>query len=496
MKAAALLRAASVLLVAAPAFGPSLAFADVVVHDGGVGRDKDAAARAEEHSGQRPARVLADDVLAGPSRPLASDLTLESCEGDAIPFEPGPRVDALTEAVLGFDLEAADGILSELRTLLSCSSTVVPARTLARVAFLEGALRYDQGVPEQAAVAMADAAVVDGDYPGERGFPAAHLELLSAARDGLQAGRLSVWPGPDVSAVYADGQPVDRAGSQGIELGRGLHLIQVETDDGLRGHWVRTRAAESTLVMPGAGRSVWRAMGSGPGADAGLSLMLQDEFGGRAGDVHVLQYRGRNRYAVTWPAGGGPLAVWDEAAAEAPSKRQPKAGTRAARSTTKAKAGTASGSQDDARRLRLAVGGGWQFVDPFHYALINIDVGVRVVGPLEIGAIARPSFGGVHEFPTPAGADEVVGPLFFVPFGGYAAVRKTGAISPWVGVAGHVAWNQDRLISPEWLGGVTAIGGIDLAPADDAFFLRIEGEAGFLWEAFTGRFAVAAGLRL
>ena len=34
--------------------------------------------------------------------------------------------------------------------------------------------------------------------------------------------------------------------------------------------------------------------------------------------------------------------------------------------------------------------------------------GVRVVGPLEIGAIARPSFGGVHEFPTSPGEIDAV----------------------------------------------------------------------------------------
>ncbi len=128
--------------------------------------------------------------------------------------------------------------------------------------------------------------------------------------------------------------------------------------------------------------------------------------------------------------------------------------------------------------------------------MLAAEIGVRVVGPLEIGAIVRPSFGGVHEFPTAPGEAPISGPLFFVPFGGYAAVRKPGAISPWVGVAGHVAWNQDRLVAPEWLGGVTAIGGIDLAPAKDAFFVRVQGEAGFLWEKFSGRLGVGVGVRL
>jgi hypothetical protein len=456
------------------------ALADVVVHDGGVGRDKDAATRVEEATGQRPARVLADDVLAGPSRPLVAELTMEPCEGDSIEFDASERVDAVLSAVLGFDLEGADAGLTELRTLLACSAELVPARTLARLSFLEGALRFDQGVPEEASAAMSDAAVLDEEYTGERGFPAAHLELLSAARNELRAGKLFLWASPGTKTIYIDGQEIEAAGTEGAELGRGLHLVQLETADGLRGMFVRTRGAQSTLVMPGAGRDLWQQSGSGDGADAGMSLVVQDEFGGRSGDVHLLQYRGRSRRATTWPAGGGAPTVWAEGGAEAAA-------------TKKAPATVDPGTP---RRFRLSVGGGWQFVAPFHYALIAVEAGVRIVGPLEIGAIARPSFGGVHEFPTPAGDPTISGPLFFVPFGGYVAVRKPGAISPWVGVAGHVAWNQDRLVSPEWLGGVTGIGGIDLAPADGAFFVRIHGEAGFLWESFTGRLAVGVGLRL
>ncbi len=478
MSAAARVRAASPVLFAA-LLASSPAAADVVVHDGGVARDKDAASRVEERTGERPARVLSDDVLAGPSRPLVANLTLEPCEGDSIAFEPKQRADAVMSSVLGFNLEGADADLAELRTLLACSADVVPARTLARVSFLEGALRFDQGVPEQASAAMADAAVLDWEYTGERGFPAAHLELLAAARDGLRSGRLFLWAGPGVKSVLVDGQPAEEPGTAGIELGQGLHLVQLETGDGLRGIWVRTSAEEATLVMPGAGRTLWRDSGRGPGGTNGLGLMLLDEFGGRSGDVHVLQYRGRSRTAMTWPAGGGPMVAWQEAEAEpAP--------------TAKAVPGTT----DSPRRLHLAVGAGWQFVEPFHYALLAVEVSVRVVGPLEIGAIARPSFGGVHRFPTPAGAAEISGPLIFVPFGGYAAVRKPGAVSPWGGVAAHVAWNQDRLVSPEWLGGVMGIGGIDLAPGDGAFFLRIHGEAGFLWESFSARLAVGAGLRL
>ena len=483
MRPAARPRAASSIILATVLLSAPAA-ADVVVHDGGVARDKDAASRVEERTGQRPSRVLPDDVLAGPSRPLVANLTVEQCEGDAIKFDPGARADAVMSSVLGFDLEGADSALLELRTLLACSATLVPARTLARVSFLEGALRFDQGVPEQASAAMADAAGLDWEYTGERGFPAAHLGLLAAARDGLRAGRLFLWPGPGVKAVHVDGRAADDPGAAGIELGQGLHLVQLETKDGLHGLWVRTAGAESLMVLPSAGRALWESLSRGPGASQGLGLMILDEFGGRSGDVHVLQYRGRNRFALTWPGGGGTPSVWTDG--DAP-------------------AGT--GGEDDEQheaqpaaestyRLRVAVGGGWQFVEPFHYALLAVEVGVRVVGPLEIGAIARPGFGGMHRFPTPVGTPVIEGPLFFVPFGGYVAVRKAGAVSPWVGVAGHVAWNQDRLVAPEWLAGVAGIGGIDLAPGDGAFFLRIQGEAGFLWESFSGRLAVGAGLRL
>ncbi len=464
------------------------AWADVVVHDGGVSRDRDASGRVERQTGQRPAKVLPADVLAGPSRLLAAEVSVERCEGEGIHFDPTDYLDRATEQVLGFDLEGAAKTLDMLGTLLPCSDTVQPKGLLARASFLRGALLFDEGKEAEARNYMADAAVVDWEYTGERGFPAAHLDLLVQVRDSLSAGRLFLWPGPAARAVHIDGELVEDSGSEGVGLGVGRHLLQIETADGLQGAWIHTKGTESVLVQPGAGRDIWRDLGRSPGGQRAMSLLLRHEFGSRDGAVHTLQYRGGHR-AVTWPIDGGAPEAW-EAGGAADSRTERKPRKKPARKEAKAKE-----PRDWGRRLHVAVGAGYQVAHPHNYAMLAVDVSVRLVGPLELGVLLRPSYGGQVDVQELAGEQPVSRPVFFAPLGLSLGVRKAGAISPFVGVAGQFAWNRDGYSAPEFFGGVAAAGGVDLSPGDGVVAVRIQGEVGVLHTVFNARISGGVAFR-
>ena len=124
---------------------PGLALADIVLHDGGVDRDADVVELVRSRTGSKPRLVLSSDVLAGPTRLLASNATLEQCEGAPIRLELKPKLDGVIDSVLSFELEQAISELDVIETLLPCAAAPVAAEDLARLAFLRGAARFDQG---------------------------------------------------------------------------------------------------------------------------------------------------------------------------------------------------------------------------------------------------------------------------------------------------------------------------------------------------------------
>jgi hypothetical protein len=129
-------------------------------------------------------------------------------------------------------------------------------------------------------------------------------------------------------------------------------------------------------------------------------------------------------------------------------------------------------------RLRIVLSGGYQYVEPFHYAMVKFDLSVRIVGILEVNAFVRPSYGGVHQFPVEDGAAPLEGPVIFVPFGVSLGIRKPGALSPWVAGGGQVAWNRDGLAAAPYLFGAVLHGGLDWSPDGSRLVIRVQGELG------------------
>ncbi len=286
--------------------------ADIVLHDGGVRKDADAARRVQNRSGSPPKLVLSSDILAGPSRLLTANTSLERCEGEPIPLDVTDKLSQVEERLLSFDLRGAARILGVLDTLLPCSASIVTDDILSRTAFLKGSTLLDME-SEEAHVPMKEALSFNIDYAGEKGFPRTHLELLETARREVKAtprGRLFVWLGPGMREVAIDGTLYGDVSSLGVPLYPGLHLMQVQTEQGLRGAWIRTYGTHSTIIFPGSGRGIWADLGESPGGERAMSLMLIDEFRGRQGDIHVIHYRGRQVLGATWPGDGGARVPW------------------------------------------------------------------------------------------------------------------------------------------------------------------------------------------
>jgi hypothetical protein len=669
---------------------PALSHADVVVHDGGVNRDRAAHAVVAARTGSPPHLILSSDVLAGPSRILLKNVTVERCEGRSVKFDVRRKLDQITDKVLAFDLEEARSALQVVRTLLPCSSQLVERRTLARFSFLEGATLLDLGDNEGATLAMRKAAGFDPKYPGERGFPGPHLELLKEQGELIAAvrpGRMFVWPEPRMSEVFINGVEVQNIHNRGVLLKPGAHLLQLVSSTGLQGMWISSQGASSILIFPSSGRAVWADGGNSPGGESAMRLLLQDEFHGREGDVHTIHYQGRRGHGATYPQDGGARVSWKKGSAsskatkkdrpssgrpssgkdsagkgskgdkntgatapsgsstatrneqpqenpsgssaetidqtrksnepsargkagrgevlntpstsadtekEAPSKQPSAAGTTAKKPKSKDKLqpeeaigpstemeeedswddspadswsedeeasdsgndrsktsskenqeeGTDSNLDDESGdvslddeaaadqanpvtpsskkprrkkanprsgkqprqgrstvkkgldgRLRIVLSGGYQFADPFHYAMLGIDVSFRIIGILEVNAFARPSYGGVFDFPVEEGDAAISGPLFFVPFGVSMGIRKPGDLSPWVAGGGQAAWNRDGLSAAAYLFGAVLHGGLDWSPKGSPLVIRVQGEVGNIGLHLNAKVSGGVGLR-
>lgn len=254
-----------------------------------------------------------------------------------------------------------------------------------------------------------------------------------------------------------------------------------------------------------------------------MRLVLLSEFQGRDGDIHVLRFKGRRvASASTYPADGGVHSPWSRArktkggsatSAEATSKarksdkpaREPRPERVAPERVAPEPEPKASRTETiKPHRVRFAIGGGYQYVHPFSYGMISADLNVRLIGPLTVTVFTRPSFGG--QFTVDLGESEPVdGAIILVPFGAGVGLQKhDGSIGPFVFASFQAAPNRVIPLG-SLLVGATVQGGVDFAPDDGPFIVRVEGEVGFLgandnstssfFAGFTGRVGVSVGAR-
>lgn len=307
---------------------PASSWADIVVHDGGVSFDREAAAWVGERTGRVPTRILTPEALGGPDRLLAFGAVAERCEGQPVVLDARARLDRISDSVLSFDLGPAVEALRVLDTLIPCADRPVAARDLARLAFLRGAASFDLGQEAAAAEAMLQAAAFDPTFEGELGFPVAHTQFLASQRAIAAAAApstLYVWTPSGSDKILVDGEETEQIRKNGRSLGRGLHLLQIVRSDAVSGLWVRVEGEVGTIVFPDAGARLWADGGRSPGGERALRLLLFDLFEAREGDIHLIHAKTRVPMAATFPSDGGPRVPWGERAQER-SERAPGTG--------------------------------------------------------------------------------------------------------------------------------------------------------------------------
>jgi hypothetical protein len=227
-----------------------------------------------------------------------------------------------------------------------------------------------------------------------------------------------------------------------------------------------------------------------------MRILLSDEFGSDA-TVHIIRFRGRKHRGATFRANEATVIDWsgEPGRAEGASGGRPeRASSGRTGSGRTAKRPVRVTEDGEPRRVRVAIGGGYQFAMPFHYGFIAIDISGRPIGPLTIAAFARPGYAGIATFEDPD-FGTLEGPVFLVPFGGAAGVQKPGAIAPYVRVGGQVAINRDGADEQVVLGGVVVQGGIDLSPTGSPFLFRAQGEIGHLGAHVNARIWAGVGAR-
>ncbi len=477
---------AALLLLTAAILSPRTARPDVLLHDGGVERDREAIELMRARVGTEPTTVLAGEVLSGPTRTLTANLTLERCHGAPAALQAAERLERIRDAVLSFDIGRSQHEIEGLRSVLTCAAEPVPVTTLAAFWFFQGASLLDQGQEDEGRVAMTRAILVDPAFAEPKGLPTAHSTLLAAVRAAPRPAmsRLFIWPGRVAGQVLVDGSGAEEPSAVGVSVPEGPHLLQIRLPDRVIGLWVTTSGLEAALVEPASGRAIWTDGGRSPGGELAMRLLLADEFHGSEGDVHVIQYRRGRPVGATWKASGGPLVPWEASAPVEEGPRAPPA--RTPREASKPKVRSTAPAPPSSR-VRFVLGGGWAYAHPFHYAMIAVDLDIRLVGPLHLGIFGRPGYGGTFVYPVREGDPPLDGPLFFAPLGLSFGVAAPRDVSPFVRGAFQFAYNRDGLSAGQGLIGAALQGGVDLSPRGSHFLARLEAEVGLLGDRASGR---------
>ena len=358
------------------------------------------------------------------------------------------RVQGLLDSV---ETEEASASLGAIRQTIACLDAPPDATVLWRLHFLEGVSGYyNDGDAEAALPALSRALAI---RPGE-GYDDAYPPGLRDAYVARQAEILTVGEARVLVAGPAD-RPlqawVDGVGVpvEGMGLTPGEHLLQVRGTDGVvRGGVVALAAGDVSAF-------------AAPESAAGLLRRLSGPEQVRIADG----LRGEDVRPIWLVDGGGDLLALG--AALPPRRGAIPLGPVTRRSPL----------------ALISVGGGYQNSGEWDYAAGAVDLSIRIVGPLRVGAMVRPSVGAA----TSSWADGKSRRPVLVPFGVGAVFRLEGPVSPRLAVhfQGAVETREGGAMS--FLPGISGTAGLDIPLGASPLAIRPMVEAGLVQRAFTVR---------
>ena len=371
---------------------------------------------------------------------------------------------------------AARATLEDARAILSCVSGPVDSNVLWDLHRFEAVSIWKSRSPYQAETAVKRAIAIRKDLNLDPTWPPEFGNLWiqvqrSQASVGPALVRALVTGEGKVGEAWVDGSPV---GPKGLAVEAGEHLIQVRGSDA-RLHGVTASVPSGGLLVIADPESVAKGLG-------GLDRLQRDQLG------RWLALRAESSaVAGLWivDRSGGVVQLIAATEAAVSAARENAVQTR---------------GPDEVPRVALGIGGAWQLTGTDHYVSIPVDLGFRVVGPLRVEIMARPSF-------ADAGASPIDGQrrmAVLVPFGGGAGLRIDKRVRPIFSLWFQGAFTQDGveerriygLDAPEptsrFVPGIAGRVGVELPLPNSPLAFRPTVEVGVLGTQFNLR----AGLQL
>jgi hypothetical protein len=368
-------------------------------------------------------------------------------------------VSTLEQARLHIDqveIEQGRQLIAGLRPRLGCLESPADTGDLWTLYFLEAvAAWYDQD-PDGALASLERALAV---RPGQAYDPSYPPELRQMYQEAQQRVREPGWatlvaPTAADESVLVDGAAVPAGG---LKLIGGVHLLQVRGVDGLlRGGRIEVQGGGAALVTT-PDRLADAAGSIPPAQQAALATSLWTDLAGETGDrVWLVDDLGR----VVALGEDGP--------------RQ-----------TATVSGRARGGQPS---VQLALGGGYQRLGRWDYLALDLDVTVRLVGPLRLGVFVLPAIG--RTLTSPLDDTEQHTPVLPM-FGVGAVVRIPGPVQPILGAffqAGPDA-NQSGDDGARLLAGAGGMAGVQIPLGHAPLSVQPVVHGGFV-----GQYGVLRGL--
>ncbi len=368
-------------------------------------------------------RVLSDAWV------LGAEL-LDSCPIPSVTAEEvTTTLEQVRDHIDNFEIEQGRALLTGLRPRLGCLESPADTSNLWTLYFLEAVAAFYEEDLEGAPAALERALAVRPGQAFDESYPPALRDLYNEAQARVrEPGWATLLAPTDEGAVtLVDGAVVPAAG---LTLIGGIHLLQVRGADGvLRGGRLQVQGGDTVVVSPP------------PSLSALISPLPASEQEQLA--------------AWLWAsvAGGGEGDAWlvdDDARVTALGGKAPE---QAVTATGRSRAGQPS--------VQLAVGAGYQRLGRWDYLALDVDVTIRLVGPLRLGVFALPSVGQTRT----SLLDETERHTPVLPmFGVGAVVRVPGPVQPVFGAyfqAGPDA-NQAGDEAFRLLAGVAGLAGVQI----------------------------------